>query len=63
MSKLDYDFHEFHKLMQQTADNLRKMTEMQRAMRWQYGGTDNEAFANLAKEMEIAEEGWMSSAC
>jgi len=60
---IDYDFYQFIDLMKQTTDNLKKMNEMQRAMRWQYGGTDNETFAGFKQELEETQEGWVSSAC
>lgn len=63
MSDIDYDFHQFVDLLKQTADNLKKMNEMQRAMRWQYGGTDLPEFADFKQELEEAQDGWISSAC
>lgn len=56
-----YDFNEFRKLMDETVANLKKMTEMQNKMHWQFGDLD--PFPELVQEMNTALDGWISSNC
>jgi hypothetical protein len=56
-----YDFDEFKGLMQKTTENLQKMTEAQKRMRWQFG--DPPIYEEFVKAMDDARLGWMSSNC
>ncbi len=60
---LELDFHQVRELMQETADNLKRIRDNMQRMRWQFGGTELKEFAELAKECEDALNGWMSSVC
>jgi hypothetical protein len=62
-TKIDMEFDEFRALLKQTAENLKKMNEAQKYMRWQFGGSDLEEFAEFVTELEEARDGWVSSAC
>lgn len=55
-----YDFAEFERLAEETADNLRRMTQMQKRMRWQFGCPD--FYQSFVNAMEAC-QGWMSSHC
>lgn len=64
--KLDYDdlnFYAFCRLMAETASNLKQIRENINHCHWQFGGTEQKEFADLAKECEEALNGWMASAC
>lgn len=63
MSNIEMDFNQFKNMMKQTADNLKKMRETMDAMRWQFGGSDLDEFAELRLEIEASTDGWISSAC
>jgi putative component of toxin-antitoxin plasmid stabilization module len=63
MSSLDSEFHEFsefQKLMEDTTAKLKRMNEMQKHMRWQFG--DPQFYESFVSEMGEA-EGWMHSHC
>lgn len=62
-NEINYDFHQFVDLMKQTTENLKKMREAMDAMRWQFGGSDLDEFADLRLEIEASTDGWISSAC
>jgi hypothetical protein len=60
---LDFEFHdfaEFQKLMEETTANLKRMSEMQGHMRWQFEEPD--FYQRFVSAMEVA-SGWMSSHC
>jgi hypothetical protein len=62
-SQLELDFHQVKDLMQETADNLKRIRENMNRMRWQFGGTDLKEFEELSREVDSAINGWMSSVC
>ena len=62
-SQLELDFYEVKDLMQQTADNLKRIRENMQRMRWQFGGTEMKEFESLYHEVESAINGWMTSVC
>ena len=62
-NELELDFHEVKDLMQETADNLKRIRANMQRMRWQFGGTDLKEFEELSREVDSAINGWMSSVC
>lgn len=62
-NELELDFHEVKGLMQETADNLKRIRSNMQRMRWQFGGTDLKEFEELSREVDSAINGWMSSVC
>lgn len=62
-NELELDFHEVKDLMQETADNLKRIRDNMQRMRWQFGGTDLKEFEALSREVDEAINGWMSSVC
>ena len=64
MSDLDeeyYNFFDFQNAVEAATAKLRRINEMQRVMRWQFG--DAEFYQEFLNALQDAQEGWMSSAC
>lgn len=55
------EYKEFIILMKQTTENLKKMTALAEAMRWQ--GINKAAFNAFETELENAHSGWVASNC
>ncbi len=61
MSNYDFDYYEFRDRVRETTQNLKKLSEAQENMRWQFG--DPHWWNDFVKEVQRAHDGWMSSHC
>lgn len=54
-------FQEFKELVEDTTANLKRMTELQEEMRWQFN--DPQWWIDFEQEITDAVHGWVSSHC